>query len=90
MPAVGGMDGAKEIMTRHKFTVGQTVDFSPGPYEKDANRGRYTIRRLLPSETHDLQYRIQNVADGRERVVLESQLRGARLSIFETAKPRQD
>jgi len=77
-------------MTRHKFTIGQTVDFRPGPYEKNANRGRYTIRRLLPSETHDLQYRVQNVADGHERVVLESQLRSAGLQMFKTEKPRQD
>ncbi|MGH7119225.1 MAG: hypothetical protein ACREFP_09605 [Acetobacteraceae bacterium] len=77
-------------MTRHKFTVGQTVDFNAGSYGKTGNSGRYMVRRLLPSETGDLQYRVQNVADGHERVVRESQLRDAWPQIFKTDKPTRD
>lgn len=77
-------------MTRHKFAVGQTVDFSPGPYEKNAGHGRYTIRRLMPSETRDLCYRVQSVADGQERMVLESQLRDVGPQIFKTAIAKRD
>lgn len=72
------------IMTRHKFAIGQTVDFRPGPHEPNANRGLYTVRRLLPSETRDLQYRVQSNINGHERVVRESQLSNTGPQIFKT------
>lgn len=59
----------------HKFTVGQVVDFLPGPRDGNAAGGRYKVERLMPSETRDLQYRVKHAVDGHERVVLESQLR---------------
>jgi hypothetical protein len=62
-------------MTRHKYAVGQTVDFLPGALDGNVPRGRYKIQRLLPSETKDLQYRVKHVVDGHERVVLQSRLR---------------
>jgi len=61
-------------MTRHKFTIGQTVEFLPGPRDGNTPRGSYKVQRLLPSETRDLVYRVKLVVDGHERVVLESQL----------------
>ncbi len=61
-------------MHRHRFAVGQTVDFLPGPADGNIPRGKYTIQRLLPSETRDLQYRVRHGLDGHERVVPESQL----------------
>ena len=61
-------------MNQHKFTVGQMVDFLPGPGDANVPRGKYRVQRLLPSETKDLQYRVKHAADGHERVVLESQL----------------
>jgi hypothetical protein len=61
-------------MSKHKFAVGQMVDFMPGPSDANAPRGKYKVERQMPSETRDLQYRIKNADDGHERVVLESRL----------------
>jgi len=61
-------------MRSHKFAVGQVVDFLPGPADGNIPRGKYTVQRLLPSETKDLQYRVKHAPDWHERVVLESQL----------------
>lgn len=62
------------VIKTHKFTVGQTVRFSPGVQSPATARGRYTIVRLLPAEANDHQYRIKSTLDGHERVVKESQL----------------
>lgn len=62
-------------MTQHKYAVGQAVDLWPNALDRHVPSGRYTIQRQLPSETRDLQYRVRHVADGHERVVVESQLR---------------
>lgn len=61
-------------MSTHKFTVGQTVEFLPGPRDGNVRRGQYKVQRLLPSESKDLQYRVKHALDGHERVVTESQL----------------
>lgn len=71
-------------MAQHKFIIGQTVDFRPGPHEPHADSGLYTVRRLLPSETRDLQYRVQNNTNGHERVVRESQLCGTGPQVFKS------
>ena len=63
-----------DMMNRHKFAVGQMVDFLPGAGDTNVPRGKYKIQRLLPSETNDLQYRVKHAADGHERVVTESRL----------------
>lgn len=68
-------------MTKHKFAVGQMVDFSPSPADANAPRGKYKVERQMPSETRDLQYRIKNAEDGHERVVPESRLQ-ARDGVF--------
>jgi hypothetical protein len=62
-------------MAKHKFTVGDRVEFSPGRFDGNVPAGTYTIARLMPSETADLQYRIKSARDAHERVVRESQLR---------------
>lgn len=58
----------------HKFTVGQTVLYSPGSRSSSASGGRYKVVRLLPAEANDYQYRVKSNTDGHERVVKESQL----------------
>ncbi len=68
-------------MSKHKFAVGQMVDFLPGPADANARRGKYKVERQMPSETRDLQYRIKNADDGHERVVVESRL-SARVGVF--------
>jgi hypothetical protein len=62
-------------MANHRFAVGERVEFSPGRLDGNVPRGTYTVTKLLPSETRDMQYRVKNVRDSHERVVLESQLR---------------
>ncbi|MBV8096366.1 MAG: hypothetical protein JOY71_03660 [Acetobacteraceae bacterium] len=65
-------------MPQHKFTVGQIVEFLArprDPLDRNVPRGNYTIERLLPSETKDLQYRVKHTVDGHQRVVAQSQLR---------------
>ena len=61
-------------MSNHKFTVGQQLDFLPGPRDGNVPRGKYKVQRLLPSETKDPQYRVKCDTDGHERVVSETQL----------------
>jgi hypothetical protein len=63
-----------DVMSIHKFAVGQTVDFVPGPGDANVPRGKYRIQRLQPSETRDPQYRVKHAVDGHERVVAESQI----------------
>lgn len=59
---------------KHKFEIGETVEFSPGGSYPPTARGRYVVLRQLPSEGVDYQYRIKSVADGQERMVREGQL----------------
>jgi hypothetical protein len=55
-------------MPQHKYSVGQTVRFTPSA------RGVYTIVRRLPKGSGILQYHVKAEIDGRERVVREDQL----------------
>jgi hypothetical protein len=64
-------------MTLHKYTVGQTVTFSPSGSPRSFADNIFKIVRLLPAEGNDNQYRVKNTTDGHERVVKESQLSGS-------------
>jgi hypothetical protein len=61
-------------MSAHKFTIGQTVRFSPDRNQESSGRGSFKVVRLLPEEANVLQYRVKSQADGHERVVREDQL----------------
>jgi hypothetical protein len=61
-------------MATHKFSVGQTLNFSPDVGEDRASKGRYKVVRQLPETGNMLQYRIKNETDGQERVVREDQV----------------
>jgi hypothetical protein len=61
-------------MGAHKFSVGQTVRFSPDRNQEVAARGSYKVVRLLPTEASVPQYRVKSQLDGHERVVREDQL----------------
>jgi hypothetical protein len=61
-------------MSDHKFTAGQTVQFSPGWPRDSATSGQYTIVRLYPKVGNTPQYRIKSKRDGHERMVAEDQL----------------
>jgi hypothetical protein len=58
-------------MSRHKFKVGQLVNF----ISRDGASGAYQVTQLLPSEGEVFQYRIKNVNEPHERVANESELR---------------
>jgi len=68
-PVVAGVS-----MANHKFKVGETVNLIPNRLDRHLPSGGYTILRLLPIEGLDIRYRVRNVRDGHERVVLEGQL----------------
>lgn len=60
-------------MGKHKFQVGQTVQYLPqaaGP----AARGSFKVTRQLPGEGEDREYRIKSANEPHERVVKESSL----------------
>jgi hypothetical protein len=61
-------------MARHKFKVGQLVDFvSPRSGVSTAGR-QYEIVRLLPVENGNALYRIKCKGESFERVAKESEL----------------
>ena len=61
-------------MTDHKFKIGQTVQYTSGPYGRGSSSSVYKITQLLPPEGDDRQYRIKSASEPHERVVKESQL----------------
>jgi len=60
-------------VARHKFKVGQIVDFSQPRLSLPAVRGQYEIVRLLPSDGSEFQYRIK-AGESFERIAKESEL----------------
>jgi hypothetical protein len=58
----------------HKFSLGQTVVFTPGYGEVLDTATKGTITRLLPKEGADYQYHVQVDPHGPERRARESQL----------------
>jgi hypothetical protein len=61
-------------MARHRFKVGQTVNFKPGRMSVPPSGREYKILRLMPIEGGDLLYRIKSIAETFERVAKESEL----------------
>ena len=61
-------------MAQHKYTVGQSVRFTPDRNTDQRARGAYTIVKTLPESGGVLQYRVKAKIDGRERVVREDHL----------------
>jgi hypothetical protein len=59
----------------HKFSLGETVVFSPGSGRALAVPTRGKISRLLPKEGTEYQYHIQFGPNGEQRMAREGQLR---------------
>ena len=57
----------------HKFSAGQTVEFSPSRMTL-TQRGPYSIVRLVPEEKDGPQYRIKSEHEQHERVAHERDL----------------
>jgi hypothetical protein len=64
----------EQHMATHKFSLGQTLNFSPGLGEDSRSKGRYKVVQQLPETGNTLQYRIKSETGGQERVVREDQL----------------
>jgi hypothetical protein len=58
----------------HKFKIGQSVEFTSGPFDRGRANGIYKVTQLLPLEGGDYQYRIKGANEPHERVAKESQL----------------
>jgi hypothetical protein len=67
----------EDVLSEHKFKVGQSVHYTSGPYGRGGESGVYQIMQLLPPEGDDRQYRIKSANEPHERVVKESQLNRA-------------
>ena len=61
-------------MPQHKYSIGQSVHFTPDRNADVTARGAYTIVRALPEAGGILQYRVKAKMNGQERVVREDQL----------------
>jgi hypothetical protein len=61
-------------MPEHKFKIGQSVNFTSGPFGRGAASSIYKVTQLLPPEGDDYQYRIKSASEPHERVVKESQM----------------
>jgi len=67
-------------MQKHKFSVGQKVDFWSRA-RIVAAEGEYEIVRLLPAEYGQFQYRIKSSLERNERVVGEDQINSRKARI---------
>jgi hypothetical protein len=61
---------------RHKFKVGQVVDYKPGRSGMPPSSWQYKIVRLLPFDGSDPLYRIKSAGETFERVAREQDLAG--------------
>jgi hypothetical protein len=65
----------EDAVSNHKFKIGQSVNYTSGPFGAASVSGVYKITRLLPPEGDDFQYKIKSAAEPpHERVAKESQL----------------
>jgi hypothetical protein len=64
----------ENAVSNHKFKIGQSVNYTSGPFGAGIATGIYKITRLLPAEGNDFQYKIKSAAEPHERVAKESQL----------------
>jgi hypothetical protein len=69
-------------MTTHKFAVGDAVSLRPDQGQEHTRGDLFEIVRALPETRDALQYRIKSQINGRERVVREDQLAGARAPLL--------
>lgn len=61
-------------MARHRFKVGQLVDFSPARPGMPTPGRQYQVVRLLPAEGGEFLYRVKSKSETFERVARESEL----------------
>ena len=59
----------------HRFKVGQSVNYTPGPRSQARSSGVYKITQLLPPEGDERHYRIKSADEPHERVAKETDLK---------------
>ena len=62
------------MLKSHKFSIGQTVRYTSGPFGRFGASGSLKVVKLLPLEGDEHQYRIKSAGEAFERVAKESQL----------------
>jgi hypothetical protein len=62
---------------RHKFILGQLVDYSP-PRGLYAAPGIYVVTAQLPERDGEFEYHIKHTSELHERIARESELQAAR------------
>ena len=72
------LTGTKVLKTHkystHKYSIGQNVRYTAGPFTRAGSNGSFTVVKLLPTDGDEHQYRIKSVGEAFERVAKESQL----------------
>src|SRR5215813_6698411 len=79
----------ENAVSNHKFKIGQSVNYTSGPFGAGIATGVYKITRLLPPEGNDFQYKIKSAAEPHERVAKESQLDRVDMSELSDRSPRR-
>ena len=79
----------ENAVNNHKFKIGQSVNYTSGPFGAGIATGVYKITRLLPLEGNDFQYKIKSAAEPHERVAKESQLDRVDMSELSDRTPRR-
>ena len=62
------------LLKAHKYSIGQNVRYTAGPFSRAGSSGAFTVVKLLPLEGDEHQYRIKSNGEAFERVAKESQL----------------
>ncbi len=62
------------MLKTHKFSIGQNVRYTAGPFGRFGAGGSFKVVKLLPTDGDEQQYRIKSVGEAFERVAKESQL----------------
>jgi len=66
--------GRRALLKTHKYSIGQNVRYTAGPFGRFGASGSFKVIKLLPPEGDEHQYRIKSAGEAFERVAKESQL----------------
>jgi hypothetical protein len=67
-------DRRSALLKTHKYSIGQAVRYTAGPFGRFGASGSFKVVKLLPAEGDEQQYRIKSEGEAFERVAKESQL----------------
>ena len=62
------------VLKSHKYSIGQNVRYTAGPFGRFGASGSFKVVKLLPPEGDEHTYRIKSTGEAFERVAKESQL----------------